>query len=95
VAEASKIDIDIDLNNRYHIIMTRTVIALENDVKAWLDQKAIAAGVPMTEIVRQALRKMRDEEQGALDRLLASTSGIWTAGDGLEYQQAQREEWSR
>lgn len=75
--------------------MTRTVVAIEDDVKGWLDQKAIAAGVPMTEIVRRALRKMRDDEQNALDRLLASTSGIWTAGDGLDFQQAQREEWSR
>ena len=75
--------------------MTRTVIAIESDIKGWLDQKALAEGVPMTEVVRRALRQMRDQEQSSLDRVLQETSGIWKAGDGLEYQQAQREEWVR
>lgn len=75
--------------------MTRTVIAIEHDIKGWLDQKALAEGVPMTEVVRRALRQMRDQELNSLDRVLQETSGIWKAGDGLEYQQAQREEWVR
>lgn len=29
------------------------------------------------------------------DRLLAETSGIWTEGDGLEYQRRIRDEWTR
>lgn len=29
------------------------------------------------------------------DRLLAETSGIWSEGDGLEYQRRLREEWTR
>lgn len=28
------------------------------------------------------------------DRLLDNTKGIWRKGDGLEYQQKMREEWS-
>ena len=75
--------------------MTRTVVALDGDIKLWLDQKAVAEGVPMTELVRRALRKMKDEEQTALDRLLQETSGIWKSGDGLNYQQSLRDEWDR
>lgn len=75
--------------------MTRTVVAIEEDIKGWLDQKALSEGIPMTELVRRALRKMKDEEQTALDRLLQETSGIWKSGDGLQHQQALREEWDR
>ena len=39
------------------------------------------------------------EEESSLsssdfDTLLDNTQGIWTKGDGLEYQQRMREEWS-
>ena len=73
--------------------MTKTVVALENDIKQWLDQKAMKEGVPMTELVRRAVRLLQDQERSSLDVLLGQTAGIWTGGDGLAYQQSQREEW--
>lgn len=37
--------------------MTRTVISIDAEDKAWLDGRVAGAGVPMTEIVRQAGRR--------------------------------------
>lgn len=50
--------------------------------------------MPITAIVRQAIRQMRAEEAASpsLDVLL-QTKGIWTQEDGLAYQQAIRCEW--
>ncbi len=73
--------------------MTRTIISLEQEDKAWLDRKAQESGVPMAEIVRQAVRRMRQQEEAAFDKVLKETSGIWRAGEGLDYQQRLREEW--
>lgn len=73
--------------------MTRTVVAIDNDIKQWIDIKAAQEGVPMTELVRRALRLYREHEEQSIDMLLSKTSGIWTAGDGLEYQQGVRDEW--
>ena len=76
-------------------IMIRTVIAIDNDIKAWIDAKAAHDGIPMTELVRRALRQYREHEERTVDNLLTETSGIWTSGDGLEYQHGMRAEWAK
>jgi len=76
--------------------MVRTVIALDEDDKRWLDRKAAEEGVSMTEIVRRAVRLLRGRspsEHLSLDDLLESTRGLWTQGDGLKYQRRMRREW--
>ncbi len=75
--------------------MSRTIISLDDEDKAWLAEHARHENVPMTEIVRRAIRRMRDEErtQEAFSAALRDTSGIWPQGDGLAYQQAMRDEW--
>ncbi len=74
--------------------MIRTVISLDPEDKAWLDKRAKASGVPMTELVRKAIRQMRQADEGqSLDTLLEQTSGIWRRGDALKYQQDIRAEW--
>jgi metal-responsive CopG/Arc/MetJ family transcriptional regulator len=75
--------------------MTRTVVSLDDDIKKWIDAKAVRDGVPMTELVRRALRQYREHEEKLVDRLLSETSGTWTAGDGLKYQQGLRDEWGQ
>ena len=76
--------------------MIRTVISLDPDDKRWLDEKAKEDNVTMTEVVRRAVRKMReDEEQPSFEELLEKTAGSWRNGDGLEYQRKIREEWDR
>ena len=76
--------------------MPRTVINLDADQKAWLDQQAALRGVAMTELVRQAVRAFQAREQvkPSLQQVLDRTAGIWQGGDGLDYRRRIRDEWS-
>jgi len=73
--------------------MTRTIISLEPEDKQWLDRTARAQGVPMTRLVREAIRRMRQQEDVSFEELLKQTSGLWHKGDGLAYQRRLRKEW--
>ncbi len=73
--------------------MSRTIIALEENDKLWLDEEAKRLGKPMTEVVRVAIRFLREDRERGFKDLLSQTSGTWTEGDGLEYQQRIRSEW--
>lgn len=77
--------------------MVRTVVSLDPEDKAWLDRKARQEGVPMTEIVRQAVRQLRERSESAprMERLLEKTRGMWKGDDGLAYQRRLRREWDR
>ena len=76
--------------------MVRTVISLSEDDKAWLGDRAKAEGVTMTQLVRRAVRLLRERTQSSdlpTEDLLQATSGIWQQGDGLVYQGQLRYEW--
>jgi len=76
--------------------MIRTLISLDPEDKLWLDRKAEEEKVSMTQLVRNAIRRYREECEAAhptLDRLLAETSGLLAGEDGLEIQLRLREEW--
>jgi len=76
--------------------MVRTVVSLEEKDKRWLDERAETEGVPMTEIVRRAVRLLREQsrrQRPGLDDLLRKTAGIWKLGDGLKYQEKMRRGW--
>jgi hypothetical protein len=79
--------------------MPKTLINLDPDDKAWLDREAKRQRLPMTELVRQAVRSYRLREQArrrpTLREALARTAGLWTHGDGLGWQQRLRDEWDR
>jgi len=78
--------------------VTRTLISLDPDDKAWLMRKARRERLPMTELVRRAVRQFRKQsgpESSPFDRLLSDTAGIWKQGDGLAYQKRSRREWDR
>ena len=79
--------------------MPRTIISLSDEDKVWLDRQARAERVPMTELVRRAVREYRGRRDAGgssrLQELLGRTSGCWTHGDGLRYQDAARDEWER
>ena len=79
--------------------MPRTIISLSDEDKVWLDRQARAERVPMTELVRRAVREYRGRHDAGgpsrLQELLGRTSGCWTHGDGLRYQDAARDEWER
>jgi len=73
--------------------MVRTTISLEAKDKRWLDRAAQLAGVPMTALIRRAVRLLREQsrrERPNLDDLLDATSGSWRLGDGLAYQKKVR-----
>ena len=76
--------------------MRRTVINLEPEQKAWLERQAALRGVPMTELVRQAVRdfRAREDARPSLEHALQRTAGIWRDGHGLDYQRRIRAEWS-
>jgi hypothetical protein len=74
-------------------MMTRTVVAMDPDIKRWLDDQALKEGVPMTELVRQGVELLRKQKEKELDTILQSCKGIWTEGDGLEYERKVRAEW--
>jgi len=78
--------------------MTRTVVSFDPGDKEWLDRMARERDVPMTQVVRDAVRRFRQEwsmESPDFKDLLRQTRGIWRKGDGLAYQRSRRREWER
>ncbi len=79
--------------------MVRTVISLDSVDKTWLDDKSRTEHVPMTELVRVAVRRYRQAESSAsphgVAALLAATRGAWAKGDGLAHQRRLRSDWSK
>jgi hypothetical protein len=73
--------------------MTRIIVSLEERDKAWLDRKARKDGVSQAEIVRNAIRRLRNGDEQSFDELLEATRGTWRDGDGLRYQRKLRREW--
>jgi len=76
--------------------MIRTIISLDPEDKSWLDRTATERGVPMTELVREAIRRFRSttsEPAPTFDALLDRTRGLWRQGDGLAWQDRLRDEW--
>jgi len=76
--------------------MKRTVISLEERDKAWLDEAAAREGTAATELVRRAVRLLREREslgQQPFAEVLRRTSGLWRGADGLSYQMGLRDEW--
>jgi hypothetical protein len=66
-------------------------------------QKIVISNLPFEEGTKLAINIQVVEDESSesssspspdFEALLDSTQGIWTKGDGLEYQQKVREEWS-
>ncbi|MFZ5493208.1 MAG: ribbon-helix-helix protein, CopG family [Pseudomonadota bacterium] len=79
--------------------MPKTLVNLDPDDKAWLDQEARRRRLPMTELVRQAVHayRLREQDRGQpqLADVLERTAGLWRHGDALAWQQRLRGEWDR
>lgn len=77
--------------------MTRTLINLPDDDKAWLAREAHSRQVPMAELVRAAVRNYRVQQESqdhpSLRTALTRTQGLWRQGDGLAWQRRLRDEW--
>ena len=70
--------------------MTRTLVNLDDDDKRWLDEQARLRHVPMTELVRMAVKDFRRRTESAqapgLREMLQRTAGIRKGDDGLVRQ---------
>ena len=79
--------------------MVRTIISLDPEEKAWLDDMARRSGKPMTAVVREALARYRAQDgrrsKPPFGTLLEDTRGIWKRGDGLAWQKKLRREWDK
>lgn len=79
--------------------MIRTVISLEPEEKAWIDQLASKEHVSMATVIRKAIQHYRDDVEAAqrptFKELLKKTKGISELGDGLQYQMDIRSEWDK
>lgn len=74
--------------------MIRTVIALEEEEKEFLDRVAKDEGVSMAAIIRRAVREhMRQMQSRDTDHLLEVTFGIRKGDDALSYVNSLRDEW--
>ena len=73
--------------------MIRTIISLDTNDKTWLERKARQQGVAMTQLVREAIHRMRQQEEASFQDLLRQTRGTWRRGDGLAWQRKLRKEW--
>ena len=77
-------------------------MSFEQEDKRWLEQRSREEGVPMAELVRRAVRELRNAaaaEPGpagaSFEDLLRATSGTWPGGDALEHQRRLRADWAR
>ncbi len=87
---------DITAGICYHDIVKRTLISLEDQDKAWLDEAAAREGTAATELVRRAVKLLRERqalEQQPFSEILRRTRGLWRGADGLDYQTRIRDEW--
>jgi hypothetical protein len=71
--------------------MTRIFFTIEDHDKEWLEKRARIENVSRQELIRKAIRQMRN--QATLAEALEATRGIWHDGDGLSYQRRLRREW--
>ncbi|MCA2555064.1 MAG: hypothetical protein IM466_15425 [Microcystis sp. M04BS1] len=71
----------------------QTQITLDNSQQILLSNLSFKEGTKLNiniEVVEEDIAGSSPD----FETLLENTQGIWTKGDGLEYQQKIREEWS-
>ncbi|CAN5411560.1 hypothetical protein BH10PSE19_BH10PSE19_04050 [soil metagenome] len=77
--------------------MSRTIVTIQPEDKTWLKQQAKLEHISIAELIRRAIHQYRDNRKPitkvSFEALLAQTSGLWTEGDGLHYQDKLRKEW--
>ena len=76
--------------------MTRTIISISDEDKAWLDHYSRRHHQSLAETVRQAVGHFRSRMHRPVeDSVLEETAGIWRhkAIDGLTYTESLRGEW--
>jgi hypothetical protein len=76
--------------------MTRTIISMPEDEKAWLESYSRRHQISSAEIIRRAIREFRRIKSGKdLAAVLRKTTGTWTSlkGDSRDHVEAWRKQW--
>ncbi len=76
--------------------MTRTIISIPDDEKAWLKSYGRRHRISSAEVIRRAIREFRRmKAEKGLAAVLQKTTGTWTSlsGDSRDQVQALRREW--
>jgi len=76
--------------------MTRTIISIPEDEKAWLDSYGRRHRISSAEVIRRAIREFRRKKsEKGLSAVLRETAGTWTSpkGDSRDLVDALRKEW--
>ncbi len=71
----------------------QTQLNLDESQQIVLSNLPFKKGTKLT-INIEVIEEERSLSSSEFDILLDNTQGIWIKGDGLEYQQKMREEWS-
>ncbi len=76
--------------------MTRTIISIPEDEKAWLDNYGRRHRISSAEVIRRAIREFRRKKtEKGLAAVLRETAGTWTSlkDDSRVHVDALRKEW--
>jgi hypothetical protein len=76
--------------------MTRMIISIPEDEKAWLVSYSRRHRLSSAEVIRRAIREFRRKKsEKGLAAVLRETAGIWTSpkGGSLDHVGALRQEW--
>ena len=76
--------------------MTRTIISIPDDEKAWLESYGRRHRISSAEVIRRAIREFRRmKAEKGLAAVLRKTTGTWTSvsGDSRDHVRALRREW--
>lgn len=72
----------------------RTIIAISEEDKSWLESNSRASGISMAEAVRRSIMGLKIQDaKSAYRSLVRQTKGLWKKRDGLAYQKKLRSEW--
>jgi hypothetical protein len=75
---------------------TRTIITISEEEKRWLKSYSQRYRVSLAEAIRKGIACLKAAEGAKTYKaLVQETTGIWSQGEGLEYQKRLRAEWDR
>ena len=87
---------DIVFEEVINIGTQRTIITISDKDKSLLEVYCKSNGISMAETIRRGISELREKESENFYKIMVSeTQGIWGKGDGLEYQERIRSEWTK
>lgn len=79
--------------------MVRTIITLSEEDKSWLDNYSHLKNKSVAEVVRMAIRRMKEEEgRSSGNNIVLLTAGLWKSRqkqNSLRYVEELRNEWEK